>query len=721
MLVGLAAAAALLAPSFSGAEPLGNRLAAAPPAQTPGAVKILVNKDGWYKVDGTQLAAAGLPLPTDPTQRTTLHLYAGATNGPYTGGVEVPFVVRRNRIEFYGQGLDTLYTDTRAYWLVSGPAGAPRVPNIRATASPAAPGNFAFTTEIKPRQYYLSALRNGSASNFFGPFAGPSSPTNQTIAASNVETSVAAPTGSLQVSLQPAVGTPSSHTVNVTLNGTSLGSVSWSGPSGSDLGGGTLTVPAGLVTNGNNIVGLQTTSGTDFVYTDFIRLTYRHLYTADNNALAFPASPGVAVTVGGFTNSDVRVIDATNPQSPRELTGSVTGSGPYQVTLKPPAGATQLLAFAPSAIQTPVSVAADQASNLKSGGQGANLLIISHSSFINATLNSLVAQRQSEGYQVKVADVQDVFDEFADGAKTPDAISRFLQYASANYSPAPSYLLLVGDATYDPRNYLGVGSFDFVPTKMLDNSFSESPSDDELADFNSDGVPELAVGRLPVRTAAPDETTVVNKIVTYAQTSISSPRTALLVSDAAVGYNFVQFSDQLEATIHTNDAGAVVTRRNRPDPPTPAGDASIHNQIVLDANTGPTIVNYFGHGKSQVWADLSSPIFSNADPPNLTNTKLSLYLMMTCLNGNFVEPNASGASLGEKLLLAPKAAVASWASSGDTVPFDQVNADTFAVGLLLSDPTKTLGQAMVAAKASISDPDVRHTWVLLGDPTTKLK
>ena len=63
-------------------------------------------------------------------------------------------------------------------------------------------------------------------------------------------------------------------------------------------------------------------------------------------------------------------------------------------------------------------------------------------------------------------------------------------------------MLLVGDATFDPRNFLGLGDFDFVPTRLIDTASMETASDDWFVDADVDGVPELAIGRWPVRTAA---------------------------------------------------------------------------------------------------------------------------------------------------------------------------------------------------------------------------
>jgi hypothetical protein len=41
--------------------------------------------------------------------------------------------------------------------------------------------------------------------------------------------------------------------------------------------------------------------------------------------------------------------------------------------------------------------------------------------------------------------------------------------------------------------------------------------------------------------------------------------------------------------------------------------------------------------------------------------------------------------------------------------------------LLFAAKKPTIGQAVAAAKAATSDLDVRRTWILLGDPTTRLQ
>ena len=73
-------------------------------------------------------------------------------------------------------------------------------------------------------------------------------------------------------------------------------------------------------------------------------------------------------------------------------------------------------------------------------------------------------------------------------------------------------VLLVGDASFDSRNYLGLGDFDFLPTKLVETAVLETASDDWFADFDDDGLAEMALGRIPVRTAR-EAATLIAKIV----------------------------------------------------------------------------------------------------------------------------------------------------------------------------------------------------------------
>src|SRR5262249_51526662 len=152
----------------------------------------------------------------------------------------------------------------------------------------------------------------------------------------------------------------------VALNGTSLGSVSGSGTLPMPM---TFPVAANVLAQGTNTVQMTNPEPyPDAVLTDAYTMTYQHLYIADNNTLNLPVTPGQPVSVGGLTSSSVRLIDVTNPLSPRELlpTISTAGGGTFNVSVTPPAGTTRVYEFVDSGALAPTQVVADVPSTLKS-------------------------------------------------------------------------------------------------------------------------------------------------------------------------------------------------------------------------------------------------------------------------------------------------------------------------------------------------------------------
>jgi hypothetical protein len=148
-------------------------------------------------------------------------------------------------------------------------------------------------------------------------------------------------------------------------------------------------------------------------------------------------------------------------------------------------------------------------------------------------------------------------------------------------------------------------------------------------------------------------------------------------------------------------------------------DDVMRGQIVDALNQGPMIVNYYGHGSVRVWT--GSGLLNSDLAANLTNNnRLSLFVMMTCLNGYASDANID--SLGEATLKAPNGgAVAVWASSGFTTPQPQFEMNREFYRLLFGAEPMRLGDAVRRSKAATSDMDVRRTWVLLGDPAMRIR
>jgi peptidase C25-like protein len=650
------------------------------------AVKIDVKNDGWYHVSRSLLQRAGANVAAP----SRLRLYAD--------GQEVPILVDRAGIRFYGQGLDTPSTNARTYWLVSGAAGGRRIPVVSARASRRSsfPRSFQFVQEHKYRTLY-SLVSNGDRENYFGSVV-YSKPSTFSLRPHGLASSQH---GVLEVVLQGL--SKKDHHVAVGLNGKPLGNIAFGALESVSR---RFVLPSGLLRTGKNSLTLTSTGGeTDASFIDTTRLTYPRLYRAEHNALQFSLSARVGGRITAFSRSDVTVVDVTRPTAPRLVRPTVVrAKGGFTAFLAPAAHARRLIAFTTPA--APAAVSRNRPSRLHDP-HGADVVIIGYRSFL-PQLARLKAYHEQQGLKVALIDVQDLYDEFSFGAHDPDAIKAFLARARTRWQPAPRYVILGGDATSDPRNYLHARARDFVPTKTVDTQYMEAPSDDWFVDFDNDGVPEMALGRLPVQTPA-EAASVVNKIINYEQGPTLAARNALLVSDTG----FEAPSESLAKLLPTGTSAVTVNRRDGPT------DAAVRGRILDVLNQGPSVVNYYGHGAVNIWT--GAPLLDSGDAPKLRNAgRLSLYVMMTCLNGYFTDPKRPG--LAEALLRAPVGgAFAVWASSALTEPGDQIRANEELFRQLSGPESPRLGDAMVRAKSVIHDRDVRRSWILFGDPVTHLR
>jgi hypothetical protein len=598
-------------------------------------------------------------------------------------------------------------------------------------AAAAALPNYDYTIQIKERLVYFSSLLNGDEDNFFGRVIS-SSPVTQTPVVSNPDLTAAGP-ATVEFALQGvlnALGT--SHSVSVSFNGLTIGSLDFA-PLEHPVR--TFSIPIAQLQNGNNSLTFTKTSTGEVCIVDYIRLTYPHSFKADANSLKLNLRGTQTVKVDGFSTPSVRLIDYTDPLNVRiSKPSSETSALGYAITV--PANESRskaqrlLYAFPQGQFDQPAALSLSQPSSLNQGDlsptitSGANFLIIAHKNFIGS-LAPLVTKRQSEGKIVAVVDVDDIYDEFSYGAHGPQAIKDFLEHAltSPNWVTKPLYIIFAGDASFDARDYQHLGDFDFVPTKLVDATFSETASDDWVADFHGgtndtpDGIADIPVGRLPFRTVA-DANLVVSKIVNFVPQP--QPQSAMLVADADEfnAFGFAATNDVFQSLL---PADMIVQRLNRaPQPPGVPSQVLTKADIVNGFNAGPAVVGYSGHGNVDFWT--GAVLFTSTDAIGLTNgtNKLSFVVVMDCLNGYFQDPTLL--SLSEALLKAPNGgAVAAFASSGLTIAQGQHQMGEELYTQLYSGSPMAIGDAIKIAKGATFDIDVKRTWIFFGDPSLKIR
>jgi hypothetical protein len=658
--------------------------------------KLLITQNGWYRVKKSDLTAAGFD-PGNSSSRISV----------FADGVEVPIAINNgsfganDTIEFYGFALDTPSAGGRIYYVTSGIGKGLRIDSSKASGGGApAPANYPYTFNRTERTVFFSALiDDDSRDNFYGALV-TTYPVSETLTVGNIDPSGGDTT--LELVMQ-GVTDNFNHVNSVTLNGHELGPIRYVGQARNVS---RITVPQAWLTAGDNLLTFTATGGDDDVsVVEYANLIYPHVYRAESNALALTVPGSTTASVGGFTSAAVRVFDLTDAQAPVQLTASVSNGN---VSFTSPSGGTRtILAIADDRVMAPAQIVLNTPSKLNASTNAADLVIITHKSFASAAA-TLKAARDAQGISTTIVDVQNVYDEFTYGAHGPAAIRAFLQRASTTWTKAPHYVILFGDASWDPRNYMGFANVDYMPTKLVPTLYLKTASDDWFADFNDNDSPAMAIGRLSVRTAD-EAAAIVGKLVRRATPPVDSwAKKVEIVTDQPGEIPFNTAGDQLTALV----PGTLTADRIR------IGGAGNPTTAITNAfNNGSLLTNYVGHGSVEIW---SNYVFDSNMAAGLTNgDKLPFVVTMNCLNGYFHDMFTE--SLAEALMKSANGgAVGVWASSALTSPDQQllVNLELYRQ---IFGGSPTIGDAILKAKKATTDRDVRRTWILFGDPTMKLR
>lgn len=670
------------------------------------ALKIYVPAEGWYRISKADMIAAGF----DPGSNAS-------KLGLYCAGIEQPIVIDTGGdrsfdpadfIEFYALGLDTVSTGARTYWLRSN--GSARLAAATGSGASSAATGVPFTLETKGRSVFVAnATNTGDGENFFGVIVGPPwygeyvAPAQQML---NVRHPDPAATGNATLEVILQGGTDGDHLVEVNLNGHIIGTSEFTSTEQKSF---SFTFPQAWLSEGANTLLLTALNGDyDFSALATTRLTYQHAFVADSDLLEVQLSASTTFTIRGFTSSKIRVLDVSDPLAPTALASSVVPDGEaFKVTFATPAtidARTVLVTSSARTLSAP-EMTVNRASSLSSTKNGADMVIVTNAAF-GAAASALADSRRLAGVQTATVDVEDIYDEFNFGVRSPQAIRSFLQ-ATRAWKRVPRFATLVGDASIDPRDYLGGGSVDFVPTKLVGMIYQKTASDAWLVDFDDDGIENVAIGRLPARTAA-EASTMVSKITSRGTPSGSWAGRVLFVSDANTTYDFEASVAEARSLL---PAGMVSTVIKVGSDPSPTADT------IAALNGGQLVVDYIGHGSTSLW----SGFFASADAAALTNGSAQpLVVAMTCENGYFHDVFTE--SMAEAFIKAPSGgAVAVWASSTLTTPDQQQLMNMELFRQLFGATPLTIGEAITRAKRATSDMDVRRSWILFGDPSMKLK
>ena len=353
------------------------RLAAATRArraipQAKAAVKIAVKEQGLYYLDASEIARP-LEIPAreiGPIIRRRL-LSLSCQGRP------VAYLPAEGNagIYFYGQRIDSIYTDENIYWLK--PARGVLMREVGESGiEPAIEfATFADTVHAEQNHFPATALFNDPEGDFWIWAYISSGTPGMSNRSFSIRAEDAAVMGraTLVVHLKGATNTdaePDHHAV-VSLNGTAIGEARWDATDAC-----TLAIPfrQELLAEGANTVSvegvLDTGAPYSVFYVDSFDLTYQRHYEAVENRLLCRADDNPVISIRGFTDPRVFVLDVTAPRKPTLVHATIIEDidGGYRVSLTPDGPDSLYLALTPEAARTPASVRIDVPSRLKWGG-----------------------------------------------------------------------------------------------------------------------------------------------------------------------------------------------------------------------------------------------------------------------------------------------------------------------------------------------------------------
>jgi Peptidase family C25 len=504
------------------------------------------------------------------------------------------------------------------------------------------------------------------------------------------------------------------HHIRISVNGTPLAEASWNGMLPKTI---EADVTPGVLLEGQNTLQIENVGDTraaySLVFLDRFSLSYPRALSAVAGVFDGTASESGSLQVTGFETGSA-VLDTTGA-SPVWLTGAWPGTG--SLTFRAETGRSYL-AVSPAALLRP-EVKAIPNGTLRSTLNCADYLVVGPRDFL-AAAKPLTDSRQSQGLRTMAVAIEDVYDQFGFGEAGTDPVKAFIAYAYHFWQrPSPRYVLLLGDATYDPKDFLQTGTKDRVPTPIAKTTYIWTASDPSYALVNGDDLlPDLAIGRLPAANLA-EAQVMVQKVLAFEAGARDLSGPAVLVADNAdVAGPFEANADDLAQSVLAGHEVEKIYVRDLA-----AQSLDIRTSIRAALDNGASLLSYVGHGSIAVWA--SENVWNNLDVATLQpQAQQPVLLTLDCLNGFFHFPPLN--SLAEQMVKAEgRGAVAAVSPSGLSLDSPAHVFHKALLQELLSGKHARLGDALLAAQSDYAQsgyfPELLSIYHLFGDPAMKIR
>lgn len=457
--------------------------------------------------------------------------------------------------------------------------------------------------------------------------------------------------------------------------------------------------------------------------------------------------------VAGFGTNQPLALDVSDPARPVRLTNmtAAPGAGRWRMRYAGAAGARTHFAV----VSTPSVVPSSDLSRrvlppLRDlQREVPDMIIVTHSTLRAEALR--LASHRAQHYPddlgrtplVEVVDVATLYDHFSGGRVDPMAIRNYAKFlytlGDSLTPPNLRYLMLFGEATHDPRQWLNSTTPTLVPTVhpwyAVPETRREYAVDDWLAEFDGPDpnralvnvvpLPDVAPGRVTPRTEA-EARRIVDKFIAYDRSDdYGAWRTRLILA-----------ADDEVTPRRNNEAFHIVNTENlvglTPDewditktyltefPRQGAFKPSARTAFIREWSAGSALINYQGHGAPRTLAD--EHLFLAPDIPSLVNgARLPVFMAFSCTVSEFDAPELQ--SMAEDMLTHEFGGAV--ATMGATTPTfagpnalynEQIWREVFVAGAASKVP---FGVVHMLGKNKRPEKN-NETYVLLGDPSMTL-
>tara|TARA_B100001057_G_scaffold444680_1_gene481826 strand:- start:2912 stop:6628 length:3717 start_codon:yes stop_codon:yes gene_type:complete len=437
------------------------------------------------------------------------------------------------------------------------------------------------------------------------------------------------------------------------------------------------------------------------------------------------------------TNLSTRVWDVTQALNPQSIVGQSSAS---VLSFKIPTDTLrQFIAFSGGYLSANLLGKIDNQD--LHAYRDVDYLIVSHPTFLEQA-NRLATFHKSQGLNVEVVSPQQIYNEFSSGSQDVSAIRDFAKMLYNQDHPL-RYLLLFGDASYDPKNRLS-NNTNYVVSYQSPNSTNELYSyvsddffalldDEESITSNATNIPflDIGVGRFPVQTVE-EAKNAVDKVITYnALDSYGDWRLNMCFvgddNDEVETVHSLQ-AEQLADYIATNypeiNVDKIYLDAYQQESSTGGQRCeSANNAISEVVNKGMFVINYTGHGGELGWAH--ERILEIDDINSWSNEyKLPLFMTATCEFSRYDDPER--VSAGEQVFLKENGgAIALLTTSRVVFTGSNLDLNTSFLENLFPQENNVfprLGDVLIRTKNNVVDvSNTNHrNFTLLGDPALQL-